>query len=327
MKKGLLLINLGTPEQPTTNAIRRYLRTFLTDRRVITLPKLLRTLLVYGFILPFRPRRLVTAYQSIWTAKGSPLTVYSQALLTALQKRLNETYLVTLGMRYSSPDLIQALEPLRDCDSITILPLYPQYASSSSGSAIEAALSHLKKWDIIPHLQVIRDFYQHPIFIAALTEKIKPYINENTFILFSYHGLPKNHLTSSDCSHCPGSCVARETRCYRAQCFETTRLTALSLGLTAEQYQTSFQSRLGKTPWIEPYTSETLPTLAARGIKNLVVVCPSFVADCLETLEEIGQQSKEQWQELTGAPLTLVPCLNDDPLFVEAILNLIGERS
>ena len=326
MKKGLLLINLGTSEQPTTGAIRRYLRPFLTDKRVITLPRLLRTILVYGLILPFRPKRLVTAYKSIWTDQGSPLMVYSQALLEALQKRLEGSYVVALGMRYGKPELSQALESLKNCDTLTILPLYPQYASSASGSAVEAALMHLQTWDVIPHLRVIRDFYQHQIFIQALSQKIKPYLDEETFVLFSYHGLPKNHLTTSDCSHCETPCTIRNTRCYRAQCYETTRLVAQSLQLKETQFQTSFQSRLGRTPWIQPYTTETLPALAARGIKKLVVACPSFVADCLETLEEIGEQANEQWQELTGHSLSLVPCLNNDPLFVETILSLIGEK-
>jgi protoporphyrin/coproporphyrin ferrochelatase len=327
MKKGLLLINLGTPKAPTSKAIRQYLRVFLTDRRVITLPSLIRLLLVYGVILPFRPRRLVKAYQSIWTHEGSPLNVYSEKLLKALQNEAKTNMLIALSMRYSQPSIQEALNQLKHCDQITILPLYPQYASSSSGSAIEAALKHIQKWNTIPHLRVIRDFYRHPDFIQAITATIQPFIREDVFILFSYHGLPRNHLVTPDCQQCIAPCQTQESQCYRAQCFETSRLTALSLGLTSEQYTTSFQSRLGKTPWIQPYTTEILPTLAARGIKKLVVACPSFVSDCLETIEEIGEQAKQQWKSLGGQSMSLVPCLNDSPLFVKAILNLIGEES
>ncbi len=328
MKKGLLLINLGTPQNPTPNAIRRYLRPFLLDSRVITLPILLRYLLVYGLILPCRPKRLAKAYQSIWTPQGSPLMKHSQALLQALQHTLQDTYIVSLGMRYGEPSLSQALQQLQGCETLTILPLYPQYASSSSGSAIEAALEHLKTWNVVPHLRVIRDFYQHPYFIQAMSENIKPLLKDKAFILFSYHGLPIHHLSTSDCSHCTGPCVAiTHTRCYRAQCFETTRLIAEALQLPNDSYQTSFQSRLGKTPWIQPYTTETLQALASRDIKNLVIVCPSFIADCLETLEEIGLLAHQQWKELTTHALTVVPCLNDNALFIKAILEIIGENA
>lgn len=328
MRKGLLLINLGTPEALTTKAIRRYLRSFLLDKRVITLPRLWRYLLVYGLILPFRPKRLLHTYGKIWTKEGSPLMQHSRALERALQEKLKATHVVALSMRYEKPSLPEALETLKNCKDITILPLYPQYASSSSGSAIEASLNEIKTWDVIPHLRVIRDFYQHPDFINAITQTIKPYLKAETFVLFSYHGIPEHHLTMPDCTHCTGPCSKKkDTSCYRAQCFETTRLIAEKLSLPDNVYETAFQSRLGKIPWIKPYTDQILQDLALRDIKNLVVVCPSFVSDCLETLEEIGIQAKEQWRALTQQELETVSCLNADKAFVDAIANLLGEIS
>ncbi len=326
-KKGLLLINLGTPSALTTKAIRQYLRPFLLDKRVITLPAFLRYMLVNGVILPFRPKRLLHTYGKIWTKEGSPLMQHSLALHHALQEKLKESHLVAIAMRYGAPSISDALDKLKRCDSITILPLYPQYASSSSGSAIEAALHEIQKWDVIPNLQVIRDFYKHPSFIDAVSQSVEPYIKQDSFVLFSYHGVPQNHLRMPECRHCETACPStQDTSCYRAQCFETTRLLVRKLALPEKNHATAFQSRLGKTPWIKPYTDEMLQDLAQRGIKNLVVVCPSFVSDCLETLEEIAIQAKKQWQDLTGQVLETVPCLNANQTFVEAIAHIVGDK-
>ena len=324
MKKGLLLINIGSPDSPDIPAVRRYLREFLSDKRVIDLPALLRYILLYGVILPFRPRKSAHAYQAIWTKKGSPLISYSEQLCEQLQQHLGEDYKVVLGMRYGTPSILNALKQLKTCEQITILPLYPQYSSAATGSSIEKVLETLLPTTIFPSMNIIRDFYSHPAFIHAQAALIKPHIQNHDYILFSYHGVPERHLLKGGCkticvNSCPSSSATRG--CYRAQCFETTRLLAETLQLTA--FGSAFQSRLGKTPWIKPYTDEVLVTLANKGIKRLAVTCPSFVTDCLETIEEIGIRAKEQWLSLGGEEFTLIPCLNDSALWVNAITKLI----
>ena len=311
MKRGLLLINLGSPKSPDTSAVRRYLREFLSDRRVINLPAPLRYILLYLFILPFRPRRSAEAYQEVWTPNGSPLICNSQALLAKLQLRLKEEYTVALGMRYGQPRISDALDQLESCQQITVLPLYPQYSSAATGSVIEEVLRQLAPKTIFPSFTIIRDFYQHPAFIRAQAAQIKPFIANHDYILFSYHGLPENQLPKSP----------DDPACYRSQCLQTSLLLASALGLT--EYGTSFQSRLGKTPWIKPYTDTILSELAARGIKRLAIACPSFVSDCLETLEEIGIRGKEQWLEAGGEELTLIPCMNASDEWIDAIVQIV----
>ena len=327
IQKGLLLINIGSPTAPDTSAVRRYLHAFLSDKRVIDLPAPLRYLLLYAFILPFRPRRSAHAYQAIWTSEGSPLIKHSQDLCEKLQKRLGTTYKVVLGMRYSQPSIADALAQLKDCAHITVLPLYPQYSSAATGSAIEKVLHELAPKTIFPSMTILRDFYQHPAFISAQAAKIKPYIAHHDYLLFSYHGLPENQLKKGGCKPlCATNCSPKSALnqgCYRAQCQQTTALLANELGLT--DYATSFQSRLGKTPWIKPYTDIILTELAARGIKRLAVACPSFVSDCLETLEEIGIRAKEQWINSGGEELTLIPCMNADDQWVDAIITIVDE--
>lgn len=330
MKHGLLLIQLGTPSAPDIKHVRRYLRIFLSDKRVIDLPALLRHALINLIILPFRSKRSTQAYQSIWTEHGSPLRVLSESLKHKLQKHLGEHHKVVLGMRYGEPSLKQALLDLADCDRITVLPLYPQYASSTNGSSLEEVLHYFSKQTVVPSLHVIRDFYAHPAFIKAQAKQIKPYLDTYDYCLFSYHGLPVRHIEKTGCKHvCPEACPKPEdsnTACYRAQCFETTRQLAKVLKLTENQYDTAFQSRLGKTPWIKPYTDEVLEELANRGIKRLVVTCPAFVTDCLETLEEIGMRAKAEWLALGGEQLTLVPCLNDEEDWIKALENIVSTR-
>jgi ferrochelatase len=329
MRRGLLLINLGTPKSPHVPAVRSYLRAFLTDKRVIDLPALLRYILVYVFILPFRAKRSAHAYQSIWTERGSPLLWHSQNLLTQVQQDLGSKYEVVLGMRYGEPSIAEQLNQLRHCESITILPLYPQYSSAASGSSIEEALKIISSWDLIPSITVIRDFFQHPAYINAQTAVIKEWANEYEHILFSYHGIPERQITKNDCkSVCIDICPALSEQnqgCYKAQCHQSSRLLAKELQLSEQQYSTAFQSRLGKTPWIKPYTDEMLNRLASQGIKKLVIACPSFVADCLETLEEISIRAKQQWLALGGTQLIVVPCLNEHPLWVKAIADIVSE--
>ncbi|NCT57664.1 MAG: ferrochelatase [Legionella sp.] len=324
---GLLLIQLGTPESPRVQDVRRYLRVFLSDKRVLDLPSWVRYVLLNFIILPFRSKRSAEAYQQIWTEQGSPLRTLSASLKNKLQKSLAATHTVALGMRYGEPSLEQAMKNLAHCDRITVLPLYPQYASSSTGSSLEEVLAYFSTQTVIPSLRIIRDFYAHPAFIQAQAKQIQPYLNNRDYCLFSYHGLPVRHIEKSGCKTvCLNACPKPEdsnTGCYRAQCFETTRQLVKTLGLNQDQYSTAFQSRLGKTPWIQPYTDEVLEQLASQGIKRLVVACPAFVTDCLETLEEIGMQAQEQWLALGGEALTLVPCLNDEDHWVKALSEVI----
>lgn len=327
MKKGLLLINLGTPDAPDVSSVRRYLREFLADSRVITLPALLRYILLYGVILPFRPKKTARAYQAIWTQQGSPLLIHSEALKNKVQNILGEQWTVSLGMRYGKPSLNDALHTLKHCDKITILPLYPQYSSAATGSSLNQIMQLMAKDDIFPTLYMIRDFYQHSSFINAQASLIKPYLEDHDFLLFSYHGVPENHILKDECQTlCRTSCSPTSPRysgCYRAQCIQTTKMLAKALGLSKDHYALSFQSRLGRTPWIKPYTDELLQNLAASGVKRLAVTCPSFVADCLETIEEIGIQAKEQWQENGGETLTLIPSLNAEASWAKAITDIM----
>ena len=326
MKKGLLLVNLGTPTAPTPSAVRQYLRAFLSDKRVIDLPAPLRYLLLYVFILPFRPQKSAHAYQAIWTALGSPLLVNSERLAQKIQQQLAGSYTVALGMRYGEPSLLAALDQLADCDELTVLPLFPQYSSAATGSTIAWVLRHFAPKNVFPSLHIIRDFYQHPGFIQAHLEQIRPYIANHDYLLFSYHGIPQQHLTKTGCSrNCTDNCPIppeQPSSCYRAQCQHTTALIAEALSLPSSYFGTAFQSRLGRATWVKPYTDDILPLLAQSGVKRLAIVCPSFVVDCLETLEEIGIRAKAQWQALGGEALTFIPCLNDNPLFVEALVNI-----
>jgi ferrochelatase len=319
-------MNIGSPDAPDTKSVRRYLREFLSDKRVIDLPFILRNILLYGVILPFRPRQSAHAYQSIWTASGSPLMNHSQNLCQALQMHLGSQYQVVLGMRYGKPCIQDALTQLEACSTITVVPLFPQYSSAATGSAIEAVMTTLAKRTIVPSMTYIRDFYQHEAFLVAQATLIKPYIENHDYLLFSYHGVPERHLQKGGCAPvCTALCRPQgpELGCYRAQCLKTSELLAQLLQLS--HYGSSFQSRLGKTPWIKPYTDVVFEDLAAQGIKRLAVACPSFVADCLETLEEIGVRGKEQWLKAGGEELTLIPCMNHNPEWVDALSRIITD--
>ncbi|KTC83818.1 ferrochelatase [Legionella brunensis] len=327
MKKGLILINLGTPCSTNGSDIKRYLRQFLTDKRVIDIPTMLRYLLVYGLIVPFRSKNTAHAYKSIWTSHGSPLMVYSQELASYTQRLLGEEYKVVLGMRYGSPSIEQALHELKSCQEITIFPLYPQYSSAATGSSIEEVMRILSKKEVIPSLHIVRDFYHHPAYITSQSEVIRDHLSKQSHLLLSYHGIPERHIIKGGCKAvCSKDCSSitiKNQACYRAQCFETSRLLAKELKLSPQQYTTAFQSRLGKTPWIKPYTNEVLSELIEQGIRNLTVACPSFAVDCLESLEEIGMRLKEQWIHLGGKEFTLVPCLNTSKSWVEALVERV----
>ncbi len=325
MSHGILVINLGTPNSAEVSSVRSYLREFLTDKRVIDLPLPLRWLLVNVLILPFRPKKSAHAYQSIWTTAGSPLLCLSQNLIQQLQQQVGSTSKVALGMRYGQPSIPEALNQLKECDSLTILPLYPQYSSAATGSSIEEVMDYISSLEVIPSLKIIRDFYKHPAYIKAQAEIIKQHLADQDHVLFSYHGIPERQILKSGCQKvCVDICpIDPENKgCYKAQCHNTSFLLAQELGLPSDQYSSAFQSRLGKTPWIKPYTDEVFSELAAQGKRKLVIACPSFVTDCLETLEEIGIRARQQWFELGGEEFTLVPCMNDSPLWVKAVVEI-----
>lgn len=331
-KDGVLLINLGTPDEPTVKAIRRYLREFLSDPRVVDIPAPARWLLVNGVIAPFRPYKTKQAYEKIWFDEGSPLLYYSRNLQHKLQQSLGDSYLVELGMRYGNPSIEQAVANLADhyCDTVHILPLFPQYSSAATGSAMAKALQAFNSCHNIPKIKLYREFYDDPLFIQSLTETIEQHdASDSEFYLFSFHGLPERQIAQSesavDCdrqSPCPVPDKGA-LYCYRAQSYQTARLVASELGLNVDQFDVSFQSRLGRTPWIKPYTDHYLPHLKEKGIDKLTIICPSFTADCLETLEEIGIQARQQWQELGGQQLTLIPCVNDSPTWVDTLRQWI----
>ena len=330
-----MLINLGTPDAPTARDVRRYLREFLSDPRVIDMPAPLRWLLLNLIILPFRPRASAHAYQAIWTAEGSPLLLNARALERDVAASLGDGYRVVTAMRYGRPSIAEALQTLRDADvaRVIVLPLFPQYASATTGSALQRLFEELGASKTIVPISIVDAFYEHPEFIAAWAAVAQPALDAfgADYVLLSYHGLPERHVLQSDgpqveCDRvqpCPR--VAADNRyCYRAQCYATSRALADALGLRDDTYGVAFQSRLGRTQWIRPYTDTTLPELAARGVKRLAVMSPAFTADCLETLEELGIRGREQWLELGGEDFLLVPSLNAHPRWVQAVGRLLS---
>jgi ferrochelatase len=330
-----LLVNLGSPESPTPRAVRRYLREFLGDPRVLDIPAPARWLLLNAVILPFRPRRSAHAYAKIWTAEGSPLITNGRALRDALRKGLGDDWAVELAMRYGVPSIDAAMDRLAaaDVERIVVVPLFPQYASASTGSALDAVYAAAAERHNVPPLHVLPSFYAEPGFVRAVAAVARELPEEELpdHVLISFHGLPERQVKKSDTTG--KHCLASETCCdaigpanrfcYRAQCTATARALARALGLRAEHWTLAFQSRLGRTPWIQPYTDEVLPQLYERGVRRLAVVCPSFVADCLETLEEIGLRAREQWLGLGGEALSLIPCVNAHPVWVEALATWI----
>jgi ferrochelatase len=336
---GVLLVNLGTPEAPQPREVRRYLAEFLSDPRVIDIPALPRWLLLHGFILRTRPRASAAQYRKIWTEAGSPLLVNGLALRDAVASALGDAYRVELGMRYGRPDLATALEALSAAgvSRIVLLPLFPQYSEAATGSAVARVEAlHADRADV-PPLRVLGDFYDEPRFIEAFATVARPHLQrfQPDHVLLSYHGLPERQVRATDLSG--AHCLAIESccdavgeinrRCYRAQCFATSRALTAALGLGEGDTSVAFQSRLGRTPWIRPYTDERLPELAASGVRRLAVMCPAFVADCLETLEEIGLRANTQWRELGGDALELIPSLNAHPAWVDAVAGIVRDQA
>jgi ferrochelatase len=336
MPHGLLLINLGTPDEPTTPAVRRYLREFLGDPRVVDINAVGRALLLHLVILPTRPAKSAAAYRAIWDPqRGSPLLYHSLDLAAGVRTQLGSGWHVELAMRYGNPSIPSALDRLEHAqvDRIVVLPLFPQYATSSTGTAIARVMElATARWNV-PALDFVPAFFDDDGFLAAFEAVAKPALAEARpdHVLFSFHGLPVRQITKTDATgtHCLASPTCCDTlanpNCYRAQSFATARALAARLGLAPGGYTICFQSRLGRTPWIEPHTDVEIDRLAKAGVKRVAVLCPAFVADCLETVEEIGIRAREQFREAGGEELVLVPSLNATPAWIDAVCA-IAER-
>ncbi len=334
-KKGIVLMNLGSPDSTEVKDVRRYLKEFLMDERVIDVPYLLRAFLIHGIIVPFRAPKSAEAYKTIWSKDGSPLVVLTKQLQKALQLKVNEP--VAIAMRYGNPTPKAAFDELQknnpDLEEVLAIPLYPHYAMSSFETAVESAKEVYEQNKYPFKLQFLQPFYNEPHYINALAENIRPYLEkEHDHILFSYHGIPGRHIRKSDItgSHClkiENCCEVASpahAHCYRHQVFTTTRLVMEQLNIPKDKYSISFQSRLGKG-WLEPFTDIRLVELPKEGIKKLLILCPAFVSDCLETLEEIDVRGKEEFIGAGGESFTMIPCLNTNPLWVDVVANWVKE--
>ena len=338
-RTGLLLINLGTPDSPAPKDVRRYLREFLSDPRVLDVPAWQRFLVLNLFILPFRPRRSSEAYEKIWTDRGSPLRFHTQDLAEKVQTRLADRVVVDLAMRYGRPSIREALDRFRErgVDRIVVFPLYPQYSAAATGSSIEKVVVEAsKRWNV-PYLHVVPPFYDHPAFLDACARRARPVLEEARpeKVLFSFHGLPERHCLKSDdtgahCLRSPDCCdriVEANRNCYRAQCVATARALADRLGVPEADRVLCFQSRLGRTPWIRPYTDEVVVELARRGVRRVVVLSSAFVADCLETIEELGLRAAESFRQAGGETFRLVPSVNSDDAWADGVVAIASEAS
>jgi len=333
LKTGVLLINLGTPDSPSTGNVRKYLREFLMDRRVIDIPFLNRWALVNLIIAPFRAPKSAKVYQEVWTEEGSPLLTNGLKLKELLQKSLGENFVVELGMRYQNPSIEKALETFKkdNYKEIVVIPLYPQYASATTGSTIEEFNRVISKWEVIPSIRIISNFVNNMKFISSLVAVAQKKINSTDYehFVFSYHGLPERQIHKSSCNnYCQlGKCCDKYTvknyYCYRAQCFETTRLLTAALRIPEKKYTICFQSRLGKDEWIKPYAETVIHDLREKGIKKVLAFSPAFVADCLETTIEVGEEYKEEFLKLGGETWDLVDSLNTEKTWVECLKSMI----
>jgi ferrochelatase len=318
---GVLLVNLGTPDAPSYFAVQRYLREFLGDRRVINTSRLIWLPLLFGVILPFRPIQTARKYRKIWLREGSPLAVYSTRLAVKLgamlQAQLGGQVCVELGMTYGNPSIVHALESLSEQNvrKLLVLPLYPQYCSSTTGSVFDSTSGALQRWRWLPETRFVNDYYHEAEYIDALTSRILDHwaeVGERSHLLFSYHGIPAAYVADGD----P----------YQAQSEATTRLVVSRLGLARDQWSHCYQSRFGSVEWLQPYTEDMLKVLAARGVRKLTVASPSFAVDCLETLEEVGIEYRDTFLELGGERLTLVPALNDDDRHAQVLATIVKNQ-
>jgi protoporphyrin/coproporphyrin ferrochelatase len=332
-RQAVLLVNLGSPESPSVRDVRRYLKEFLLDPRVIDGPWLTRQLVVRCLILPSRPKNTAHAYEQIWTAEGSPLVTTSRKVQTLLQQKVEMP--VELAMRYGNPSIPEALEKIltRGVDEILLLPLYPHYAMSSTETVVERVREVLAEYGVSIKLKILQPFYKDPFYIDSLVESAKEELAKGyDHLLISFHGLPQRHLKISDPTHshclikdacCSVPHQAHDT-CYRAQAFQTVQHFVAKAGVPSERYSVSFQSRLGSDPWLQPFTDERIPALAREGVRKLLVLAPSFVADCLETLEELGMRGRELFLQEGGREFVLLPCLNEHPTWINALTQYVG---
>ncbi|MBC7473290.1 MAG: ferrochelatase [Candidatus Sericytochromatia bacterium] len=332
-KKAILLVNLGTPNSPEPSDIRVYLNEFLSDPRVIDIHPVGRFMLVKMIILPTRPRKVSKYYKHIWMDNGSPLLVHGRKVQEQLQKKLGDDYDVQLAMRYGNPSIQKALDKFKSSiyESIKVIPLFPQYASASTASVIEKVMRIVKDWPSIPNIDIKSYFYNDPDYIHACVEVGKTYLTKEKYdhILFSFHGIPERHIKNGDYeNYCKfGSCCETITEknqfCYRAQCVQTAYSIAEKLGFTKEQFTICFQSRLGRTPWIKPYTDFVIKEMAQKGHKKLLVFAPSFVSDCLETAYEISVEYDELFKSVGGEKVQLVESLNSNPVWIDALEKIV----
>ncbi|SDK00481.1 ferrochelatase [Catalinimonas alkaloidigena] len=339
-KTGILVVNLGTPDSPATRDVKKYLTEFLMDPRVIDLPAVQRALLVKGVIVPFRAPKVAREYRKLWMDEGAPLRVYGRRLVKTLQARFaGQPVVVALGMRYQNPSLAAALQALRaqNVDRILVFPLFPQYASATTGSVAEEVMRHMADWHVIPSVEFINAYHDDPRYIRAFADKVAHDLQryQPDHVLFSYHGIPERHLqrlqeeNAAQCAWPACDCgphSAHRRYCYRSACFRTSELIARQVGLSVAHYTTAFQSRLGKDPWIQPYTDQTIRALRRRGVNHLLVVAPSFVADCLETVLEIGEEYNDLFLEEGGTTFHYTESLNDSEAWVDAIYHMLNEK-
>lgn len=333
-KTAILLMNVGTPDEPKVEKVYKYLTQFLNDKRVIDLPWLLRKFLVNVIIIPFRVFKSTRIYKILWTDKGSPLVYYSVEMQKKLQQKLGGNYEVFVAMRYGNPGYQEALQTIKKgrFEKLIVFPLYPQFAMSTTETSVEAVKAEIKKQKIDIELKVIGQFYNHPKFIQAFAKQARKYdLSKFDHIVFSYHGLPNRHLEKihpgikvQDCN-CTETLPEHGKYCYRATCFATTRLLAGELGLKKEDYSVAFQSRLSKN-WMSPFTDEVLLAKLKEGKKRIMVIPAAFVTDCLETIVEIGEEYRELFLEKGGVKLQLVESLNAEPLWIEAMHDILASQ-
>ncbi|RUO40101.1 ferrochelatase [Aliidiomarina taiwanensis] len=320
-KIGVLLLNLGTPDAPTTPALRRYLGEFLADPRVVEVPRFLWRIILHGVILRIRPARSAKAYRTVWTEQGSPLLIHTQhqaeALAAHFQAHSKDDIEVSFAMRYGNPSVSSGIEDLlgKGVRKLLVLPLYPQYSGSTTASTFDAVANDFKQRRWLPDLRFVSHYHDHPAYIKAVAESIRQHQEAHgkpDKLVFSYHGVPKKYLLKGDPYHC--------------ECYKTSRLVATELGLGDEEYITTFQSRFGREEWLQPYTDKTLQGLPAQGVKHIQVVCPGFAADCLETIEEIDIENREYFLEAGGETFEYIPCLNATPEHIQALASIIEEQ-
>ncbi|GAA0859586.1 ferrochelatase [Aliiglaciecola litoralis] len=320
-KVGVLITNLGTPNAPTKQALRPYLKEFLSDPRVVEIPRLLWWMILNLVILNIRPKRSAKAYATVWDEKGSPLLVHTQNQANAVREKLQQQWgdniVVEFAMRYGQPAISDTIEQMlqQGVRKLVVLPLYPQYCASTTGSTFDAVAADFQTRRWIPELRFVTQYCDNPMFIQAMADKIRQHWQQHTRadkLIFSYHGIPKRYLLNGDPYHC--------------QCYKTTRLIAENLGLSSSEYLTTFQSRFGREEWLKPYTDHTLKALPEQGVKSVQIVCPGFSADCLETIEEIGEENYQYFMQAGGERYEYIPALNSDAAHIELIASLINDN-